>query len=95
MEIDREIIRSLLIVLIFVLWQIKMQNHFEYLKKARLIDGRNYLKFMLNPFKSGFYFMLIICPIVFNKHKGINILIAKICSLAIWTIFILIVSQEI
>lgn len=95
MEIDREIIRGLLIILIFVLWQIKMHNHFEYLKKERLVGGRNYLMFMLNPFKSGFYYMLIIFPLVFNKHKGINLLIAKICSLAIWTIFILIVSQEI
>ncbi|MGY6521745.1 MAG: hypothetical protein ACXIUD_08465 [Mongoliitalea sp.] len=95
MEIDREIIRGLLVALIFVLWQIKMFNHFEYLKKARLIAGNNYLMFLLNPFKSGYYYMLIICPLVFNKHGGINIVIAKICVIIIWAIFIFIVSKEI
>ena len=91
---EKATLSGFLIILIFVLWQIKMYKHFKFLKKVYLIEGKNYLMFMMNPFNSGYYYMLILFPLVFSKAKNKNILIAKICSFLIWITFILIVSLD-
>lgn len=91
MIIEKEIVLGILIFFMFILWHIKMFKHFQFLKKADLIKGENYLMFLMNPFTSGYYHMVITAPLVFSKAKDINIVIAKITSVLIWMTFILIV----
>jgi len=92
MNIDKEIVKGVLSLILFFVWQFKMFLHFEFLKDSGKIYDNNYLRFLFNPFRSGFYYMIIVFPFVFFIEKEKKLKNILIVSLLIWVLFIVIVS---
>lgn len=92
MNIEKEIVKGFLCLVLFFIWQFKMFLHFKFIKDSGKIDDNNYLKFLFNPFRSGFYYMVIVLPFVFFIEKEKKLKNILIVSLLIWILFIFIVS---
>lgn len=91
MNIENDYIKGGLCLVLFVVWHIKMYTHFEYLKGKGKIHGDNYLRYLFDPFGSGFYYMVIVCPFVFAINKDKHLKNSFFLSLLIWFLFIIIV----
>jgi hypothetical protein len=93
-EINSEILKGGVIVLLLIFWHLKMFNHFEFIKGKNRVLGKNYMHFLLNPFGSGFYYMLVVCPLVFSSQKNRYLQRARLYSFLVWLSFTFAVVLE-
>jgi hypothetical protein len=75
-------------IAIFILWQFKMHFHFKALKSQNKVEASNYLMFLLSPFTSGYYHMLITIPVVFSSQGNKDLVKSRYMCFIIYTLFI-------
>jgi len=91
MFLDKEVIISFLGIVIFIFWHIKMHYHFKFFKSKGKLKSKNYILFLLHPFDSSLYRMIIIAPFVLTIGSGRYLLISKISCYIIYSLFLFII----
>jgi len=85
---DQEI-NGFLVICVLIFWNLKMHTHFQYLKNLGKINSANYLQYLFNPFESGYYYMIILLPLVFFEKINSKNRRVLFFTVLIWLFFLL------